>query len=75
MVAIEGLSEWPARGAVPAELELLGIHIYRQLSVSPFLVVYLPQQEDEARYVTIVIVADARRDFRTLLDERLLGRR
>ena len=73
--AIQQLAEWPARGAVPPELEAQGNHVYRQLSVPPFRVIYRPQVEGENRYITVVIVADARRDFRTLLDERLLGKR
>ncbi|MDE8650517.1 type II toxin-antitoxin system RelE/ParE family toxin [Novosphingobium album (ex Liu et al. 2023)] len=74
VTAIEGLAEWPARGAVPPELEALGIHAYRQLSARPFRVIYLPEDDGAGQppTVTVMIVADARRDFRTLLEERLL---
>ncbi|ARR54071.1 plasmid stabilization protein [Rhizorhabdus wittichii DC-6] len=73
VAAIEGLAEWPARGAVPPELESLGIHAYRQLSLPPFRLIYLPEEDGEGPVVTVMIVADARRDFRILLEERLLG--
>ncbi|WP_347270857.1 type II toxin-antitoxin system RelE/ParE family toxin [Rhizorhabdus histidinilytica] len=72
VAAIEGLAEWPARGPVPPELESLGIHAYRQLSLPAFRLVYLPEDR-EGPVVTVMIVADARRDFRSLLEERLLG--
>jgi plasmid stabilization system protein ParE len=77
VAAIEGLGEWPARGAVPSELETLGIHIYRQLSLRPFRIIYLPDEGPggDPPSVTVMIVADARRDFRTLLEERLLRER
>lgn len=65
---IEGLSDYPERGSVPVELEVLGIRTYRQLSLPPYRVIYLP----EPGVVTVLIVADSRRDFRTLLEERLL---
>lgn len=72
--AIECLAEWPARGAVPPELEAVGIHAYRQLSLWPYRVIYLPEEGEGAggARVTVMIIADARRDFRTLLEERLL---
>lgn len=65
---IEGLAGYPERGPVPPELEALGIRAYRQLSLPPYRVIYLP---DNA-IVTVLIVADSRRDFRTLLEERML---
>jgi len=65
---IEGLADYPARGPVPPELEAIGIRAYHQLSLPPYRVIYLP----EGTRVTVLIVADSRRDFRTLLEERLL---
>ncbi len=53
---------------MPLELEVLGIRAYRQLSLSPYRVIYLP---DNA-IITVLIAADSRRDFRTLLEERVL---
>ena len=51
------------------ELDALGIHEFRQLSRAPFRIIYLA----EKMRVTVLVVADSRRDFRTLLGERLLG--
>jgi plasmid stabilization system protein ParE len=65
---IEGLATFSGRGPVPPELEALGIDAYRQLSLPPFRIIYLPSNEA----VTVMIVADSRRDFRLLLEERLL---
>ncbi|MDF8332938.1 type II toxin-antitoxin system RelE/ParE family toxin [Novosphingobium cyanobacteriorum] len=75
LVAAAGsLADFALRGSTPPELEALGIHLYRQIPArigsAAFRLVYLP----EAERVTILIVADSRRDFRTLLEERLLRR-
>lgn len=66
--AMASLAAYPLRGTVPPELERIGIRTYRQLSLPPFRVIYLP----EAAAVTVMLVADSRRDFRTLLEDRLL---
>lgn len=68
VAAIESLSDHPARGPVVPELDALGIRDYRQLSRPPFRIIYLV--EDTA--VTVLVIADSRRDFRTLLGERVL---
>jgi plasmid stabilization system protein ParE len=70
--AIEKLGENPLRGPVPAELEALGILTYRQLSLPPFRVIYWPETDRADPGVTVMLIADARRDFRVLLEERLL---
>ncbi len=67
---IEGLTDHPAKGPVPPELETLGTCQYRQLAHSPFRIIY--HLTDDSGVVTVLVVADARRDFRTLLEERLL---
>jgi len=72
---IEGLSEHPMLGAIPPELEALGIRAYRQLSLPPFRIIYLPQESEAGLTVSVVVIADARRDFRALLEERLLRER
>ena len=72
VAAIEGLAEWPQRRPVPPELESVGIMTYRQHSLPPFRLIYLPEDGAEGPLVTVLIIADARRDFRTLLEERLL---
>lgn len=68
---IEGLADYPERGPVPPELEVLGIRNYRQRSLPPYRVIYLP----EGAVITVLIIADGRRDFRTLLEERVLRSR
>lgn len=71
--AIESLGDFAGRGSVPPELEALGIRDFRQLSRPPWRIVYLPEDDGAGPTVTVLIVADGRRDFRTLLEERLLG--
>jgi len=70
---IERLGAHPRKGPVPSELEALGISTYRQLSHARFRIIYSIERVSEAEAVVVHIVADARRDFRTLLAERLLG--
>jgi plasmid stabilization system protein ParE len=72
IAAIASLADFTRRGPVPPELESLGIHDYRQLSHPPYRIVYLPLERQGWPSVTVLIVADSRRDFRTLLEERLL---
>lgn len=69
VAAIESLADYTSRGSVPPELEALGIRAFRQLSLPPYRAIYL----SEPGLVTVLVVADSRRDFRTLLEERLLG--
>lgn len=69
---IESLADHPAKGPVPPELEALGIREYRQLAHPPFRIVYHLTRGDSGT-VTVLLIADARRDFRTLLEERLLA--
>ncbi|WP_310532383.1 type II toxin-antitoxin system RelE/ParE family toxin [Novosphingobium sp.] len=69
---IEALGTYPLRGPVPPELEVLGIATYRQISLPPFRVIYLPATEGAEPRLTVMLVADARRDFRALLEERVL---
>ena len=69
VTAIDSLADLPAKGPVVPELAALGIDEYRQLSNPPVRTIYMPQAET----ITVLIVADARRDFRTLLAERVLG--
>ena len=70
---IESLADNPQKGPVPPELEALGITDFRQLSRSPFRIIYRYQHNPAPGCVTVFVIADARRDFRTLLEERLLG--
>lgn len=68
MKSIEELADYSQLGPVPPELEALGIRAYRQRSPPPYRVIYLPDDE----IITVLIVADSRRDFRTLLQECVL---
>lgn len=69
LARIEALERFPHRGSVPPELDALGIADFRQLVDPPFRLIYRVQ--DGAVYV--LLIADGRRDFRTLLERRLLG--
>ncbi|WP_341714063.1 type II toxin-antitoxin system RelE/ParE family toxin [Erythrobacter sp.] len=66
--AMESLGTFAGRGPVVHELDAIGIRDYRQISVSPYRIIY--HVEDST--VTVLLVADSRRDFHTLLNERLL---
>lgn len=63
------LSTFPERGSLPAELEALGDRGYRQLVLPPYRLIY--RVTDSA--VSIVVIADGRRDMGALLQRRLLG--
>lgn len=68
--AMEGLAEFPLRGPVPPELDVLGMADWRQISAPPYRIIYTV----EGDVVTIAVVADSRRDFAALLERRLLHR-
>ena len=72
IAATTRLADHPLSGPVPIELELLGIKAYRQLSLAPFRLIYWPELDVARPRVTVMVIADARRDFRVLLEERLL---
>ena len=63
------LSELPERGAIPRELDALGIREFREVFFKPYRVIYYV----EGKAVYVVVIADGRRDMRTLLQQRLLG--
>jgi toxin ParE1/3/4 len=67
---IEALATFPFRGAVPRELEIVGRRQYRQIVFPPYRILYRVADAT----VTIVLVADGRRDMQSLLDDRLLNR-
>lgn len=73
VASIESLVNNPQKGPIPPELEALGITDFRQLSRFPFRIIYGYQPEPAPGQVTVFVIADARRDFRTLLEERLLS--
>lgn len=66
----ESLGKLPERGHVPKELEGLGIRDYRQVLAGPYRVIYRVLGER----VYIYLIVDGRRDMRSLLERRLLGR-
>jgi toxin ParE1/3/4 len=68
ITAIERLQSAPVRGAQPPELLALGIREYRQLVVKPWRIVY----RLIGSVVYVYLVADSRRDLRSLLLRRIL---
>jgi len=67
--AVASLSESPERGPHPKELLALGIREYREVFFNPYRIVYRVAGDN----VFVLLVADGRRDLRTLLQRRLLG--
>lgn len=67
--AADRLSILPERGAIPRELDALGIREFRQVFFKPYRVVYRLAGRD----VVIVLIADGRREVASLLERRLLG--
>jgi toxin ParE1/3/4 len=63
------LRESPERGTFPKELLPLGIREYREVFFKPYRVVYRVADHD----VFVLLIADGRRDFQTLLQRRLLA--
>lgn len=62
------LAEFPNRGAIPHELSELGMRDFRQVFFKPYRIIY-KVVEDRA---VVYVIADGRRDMRTLLRRRLL---
>jgi toxin ParE1/3/4 len=67
--AVDSLQSTPAHGSHPRELLALGEAEYRQVFFKPYRIVYVV----EDAIVHILLIADGRRDMRTLLAQRLLG--
>jgi toxin ParE1/3/4 len=67
---IDSLEQFPLRGAMPKELETLGIREFRQILLGQYRIIY----RVIAKKVFILIIADGRRDMRALLERRLLNR-
>lgn len=70
LTVIESLETFPERGAIPGELEGLGIQAFRQVLLRQFRLIY---RIIDSR-VVILVIADGRRDMQALLERRLLGR-
>ncbi len=67
---VHGLAMEPERGSWPSELLALGIRDVRQLVVRPWRIFY---RVDGDR-VALLLIADGRRNLKTLLERRLLSR-
>ena len=65
--AVLGLSAVPHRGKEPPELEPFGPTEYLQIVAKPWRIIYFLQ----GAKVQVVVVADGRRDFASLLTRRL----
>lgn len=62
--AVERPAQLPERGNYPKELLALGVKEYRQVSFKPYRAIYR---------VIVYLIADGRRDIRSVLARRLLG--
>lgn len=69
MQLIESLAHYPERGPVPVELLELRGKAWRQVSHPPYRIIY----ELGDGLVTIALIADARREFSSLFQRRLLA--
>jgi toxin ParE1/3/4 len=67
-IAFGSLSESPQRGAYPRELLAIGMRDYRELFFKPYRII----DRVVGRNVYVLLIADGRRDFQTLLQRRLL---
>jgi toxin ParE1/3/4 len=63
----EALAMFPERGSVPPELDAVGKRQYRQVVHSPYRIIYRRLGDT----VFVYLIADGRRDMRTLLRHRL----
>lgn len=65
--AVDSLYMTPQMGGVPKELVSVGIKDFREVFFKPYRIIY--QVVDKSVY--IMLVADGRRDMRTILEKRL----
>ncbi len=66
--AVSGLSSSPHRGPIPHELRDCGVEEFREVFYKPYRIFYYVEETT----VHVVLIADGRRDMRTLLQQRLL---
>lgn len=71
LAVAEGLAIEPHRHPWPRELSDLGIRSYRQTWYKPYRLIYTVSDPPKHE-VFILLIADGRRDMRTLLERRLL---
>ena len=62
------LQEFPERGHIPPELELLDVKEYLEIHYKPYRIIY----KIEKREVFVECILDGRRDIQKILQERLL---
>lgn len=67
--ACQSLATLPERGAHPPELLALGIRRYRQVVFKPWRIVYRVIDDQ----VVVLLIADSRRNLKTLFERRLLA--
>jgi toxin ParE1/3/4 len=67
--AFSSLEVLPNRGVHPRELLGLGNRTFREIRFKPYRIVYRVYE----RKVVVFLIADGRRDMRSLLARRLLG--
>jgi len=67
--AIESLSEIPERGAYVRELRALGVQEFREIFFKPYRIIYYV----DGKRVSVVLVADGRRNMQALLYQRLIN--
>lgn len=65
---ISSFEQFPERGAVPPSLVELGIDTFRQLPMGPYRILY----EVVGSQVFVMLIVHTKRDFQSLLQERLL---
>ena len=68
--AVQGLGEPPNRGSQPKELADLGIRDFREAYFKPYRIIYRVFEREQHVYVHLI--ADGRRNLRTLIGQRLL---
>lgn len=66
--AVASLANSPLRRALPTQLQSLGISEFRHMLVKPYRV--LSRVQDQR--VIVFLIAHEKRDFRSLLEKRLL---
>ena len=67
--AVGSLTTLPDKGSYPKELEAFGNREFRQIFFKPYRLIY----QVAGKHVTVMLVADGRRDMPALLAKRLLG--
>ena len=69
LACIETLERQPGRGAIPPELQGVGLADYRQIRSGRYRLIYRFRESA----VMVMVVADHRRDMQALLERRLFG--